>query len=204
MSPDAITHLIIEYRYWMLIALAFLEGPVVAFVAGFLSSLGYFNPWVVMVILVGKDIAVDAVYYGLGRWGDRGGLVRHYSKKIGIDEEHWDKVEELWHTHPWRTMFISKLSYGLSLPFLVSAGLTRMPYKRFWFYAAQIAFLQYGLLVFVGYFFGNSIGGSVVGVLNNIQIIVGVVAAVAVVFYLVRKRMNKRLLNMERNKNEEL
>jgi len=193
MSPDTITHLILVYRYPMLILLAFIEGPIVSFAAGFLSSLGYFNPALVMVILVGKDMTVDAACYAVGYWGNKGALVHRYSRKIGITEEHWNKVDELWKEHPWRTMFISKLSYGLSLPFLISAGLTRMSYKRFWFYAAQIAFLQYGVLVIVGYFFGNYFS-FIKNTIDIIQYGAALLGVFIVAYYLFSTYMRRRTL----------
>ena len=197
MTPDTITHLILEYRYPMLVLLAFLEGPIVSFAGGFLASLGYFNPVVVLVILVGKDMAVDAVCYFIGKWGNRGRLVHHYSGKIGITEEHWDKLNELWEKKPWRTMFVSKLSYGLSIPFLISAGLTHMSYKRFWFYAAQIAFLQYGVLVIVGYYFGDTFAFAKKSI-DIATIGVSVIAAFMLVYYIFAAYMRRR--TMEENK----
>ncbi len=192
MPVDSITPLIIEYRYWILIPLAFLEGPIVAFSAGLLASLGYFNPFIVLSVLIGKDISVDAFFYLLGRWGNRGELIKRYSRKVGVTAEHWDVVERLWDQHPWKTMFLSKIAYGLSYPFLVSAGLTNISYKRFWLYAIQISLLQYGLLMVLGYYFGNSYG-FVAATFSGIQILLGIVAVIAVIYYgfsfFVRRRM---------------
>jgi membrane-associated protein len=193
MSLDAITPLIIEYRYWILLPLAFLEGPLVSLSAGLLASLGYFNPWVVLAVLICKDVSVDAVCYALGRWGNHDNLVHRYAKKIGITEEHWGAVERLWEHHPWRTMFLSKIAYGLSLPFLVSAGLSRISYKKFWFYALQISLIQYGGLLALGYFFGNSIS-VIKDTVDIVSIAVGVLSVGAVVYYAFSLRMRKKLM----------
>ena len=193
MSPDTVTALIIQYKYWMLILLAFIEGPVVAFTAGLLSSLGYFNPWVVLAIMIGKDMAVDGVCYAVGYWGNETRLIHRYSSKIGVREEHWKAVEGLWEKSPWRTMFISKLSYGLSLPFLISAGLTRISYKRYWLYAAEIALLQYGVLMALGYFFGNSVS-FVKDAVNLLQIGIAAVALFVVAYYLFSSYMRRRTM----------
>jgi membrane-associated protein len=199
MSPDHITQLIIEYRYWMLILLAFIEGPVVSFTGGFLASLGYFNPFAVLGIMVGKDIAVDAVCYAIGHFGNRGSIVKRYGKKIGIHDEHWEKVEELWDKHPWKTMFISKIAYGLSLPFLIFAGLSHMSYKRFWFYAVQISLLQYGLLMVLGYYFGSSFA-FIKNTIDIVSIAVAIISVVCVAYYLFATFMRRKLLrDQEKN-----
>lgn len=193
MSLETITPLIIEYRYWILIPLAFLEGPLVSLSAGLLASLGYFNPWVVLAVLIGKDVSVDAVCYAVGRWGNHDNLVHRYARKIGIHEEHWDAVERLWEHHPWRTMFLSKIAYGLSLAFLVSAGLSRIPYKKFWFYALQISLIQYGGLMALGYFFGNSIS-IVKDVVDLVSIAIAVLSVGAIAYYMFSLRMRKKLM----------
>ncbi len=197
MSADTITHLILTYRYPMLVLLAFIEGPIVSFAGGFLSSLGYFNPFLVMIILVGKDISVDAACYATGHFGNRGALVHRFSRSLGVTEEHWSKLEELWRDHPWRTMFVSKLSYGLSLPFLISAGLTHMSYKRFWFYAVQIGFLQYGVLVVVGYFFGNYFN-AIKGAIDIIQYGFAIFGIVIVCYYFFTLYLRRRALRRDR------
>ncbi len=192
MDQTTILDLIVEYRYLILVPLAFIEGPIVALTAGLLSALGYFDPFVVLGIMVGKDISVDAACYAIGRLGNRTALVKHYAKKIGIVEEHWSTVERLWEDHPWRTMFFSKLAYGLSLPFLVSAGLTRIAYGRFWFYAVQVSLLQYGTLLFLGYYFGNSLTAVQNGV-HIAQIALAIIAVTVVLYYIVSHGVRRRL-----------
>jgi membrane-associated protein len=202
MSIDSITPFLTEYRYWLLIPLAFLEGPVVSLVGGFLSSLGYFNPLVVITILLGKDISVDAVCYAIGRWGNHDELVKRYARKIGITENHWGMVERLWHEHPFKTMFTSKLAYGLSLAFLISAGLTRISYKKFWFYAVQISLLQYGGLMLLGYYFGDSLS-FIKNAIDFVQIAALVFSLVVIIYYLFSNYMRTRLMHNTNTIDEE-
>ncbi|MDP2665084.1 MAG: hypothetical protein Q8P23_00320, partial [bacterium] len=71
MSVDFITELILQYRYWILIPLSLIEGPVVAFVAGTLASLGYFNMSFLAVLFFVRDVGLDGVYYAIGHFGGR-------------------------------------------------------------------------------------------------------------------------------------
>ena len=158
MSPalQSVLDLIITYRYWVLLPLAFFEGPIVALFAGFLVSFGYFNFLLTYCILILGDFLPDIVYYFLGRYGNRRNLVAKYGKYFGVKKNTEEFMTHLWHNHAGKTMFLSKLAYGLSTPFLISAGLVRMPFKRFMRYAVPISIFQYGLLLFLGYHFGNS------------------------------------------------
>src|ERR1700722_12555842 len=96
MTPAHITQLIIEYRYWILIPLAIIEGPIVAFVAGTLASLGYFNIYILTVIIFARDLGLDAVWYALGYWGSKTRVARRMLRRMKVTSEHIDNIRELW------------------------------------------------------------------------------------------------------------
>jgi hypothetical protein len=58
MSVEHLTQLILEYRYFLLIPLTFIEGPMVGFITGALSKLGYFDPFVAFWIFIIRDVLV--------------------------------------------------------------------------------------------------------------------------------------------------
>src|SRR3989344_6373615 len=66
MSLEALLPLIIEYRYLILLPLSFIEGPIIAFIAGMLANLGYFNLYVLAVFFLARDVSVDLACYYLG------------------------------------------------------------------------------------------------------------------------------------------
>ena len=196
MPADTITHLLIEYRYWIVVPLAFMEGPIVALNVGVLMAFGYFNPFIVSAIFLVREVTLDAVCYLIGRYGEKSSLVEKYGPKIGLTKEHWDAVEHLWQTHPGKTMFVSKLAYGLSWPFLISAGMTRMPYSRFWYYAIQVTFFQYGGLLILGYYFANSYSIIATSVKGLEYLLLGIVI-LSVIIYALSNHMRRRLLRMK-------
>lgn len=81
MDAAAITHLILEYRYWIIIPLSFIEGPIVAFVVGTLSFLGYFNPFFAFSIFFLRDVLLDGFFYALGKWGGKTRVAQNLLKK---------------------------------------------------------------------------------------------------------------------------
>lgn len=194
MSPDAITGLILEYRYWILVPLTFIEGPVVAFVAGTLAAVGIFNVYFLAVLFFVRDVGLDAVYYAIGYFGGRTSFSEKMLGKIGITDDHLERVRGLWETRPGWTMFIGKLSYGIASAFIVVAGIVKMPLSQFFFYGSIVAVIQYGTLLLVGFFLGASLGGTVTHILSNMQYAVALVAIGISLYYIISWRMREKLL----------
>src|SRR3989344_2537196 len=182
MSVDSILPLLFEYRYWILVPLTFVEGPIVGFIAGGLSYLGYFNPFFAFSIFIFRDIVVDALWYFAGSHGGKTRAATWLLKKAHITDEHLHAVRVLWNTHGLRTMFISKLSYGIAQVFLSVAGMVGMPFRRFFLYALIVALVEYGGLFVFGYMLGGAFGG-LTGILSNIQWVVAVLALVITAYY---------------------
>ncbi|OJI08560.1 MAG: hypothetical protein COX02_01625 [Candidatus Vogelbacteria bacterium CG22_combo_CG10-13_8_21_14_all_37_9] len=148
--------LLLHYRYWILFPLATLEGPLVALVIGFLIHQGIFAFWPVYLLLLSGDLIPDSIYFFLGRWGNQKQLLQKYFNPDRFVVKNFSIIEKMWQKHPFKTMFFSKLAYGLSIPFLISAGLVKMTYLHFIIYALPITLFQYALLLFIGYYLGQS------------------------------------------------
>lgn len=197
MSVESITPLIVEYRYWILIPLTFIEGPIVGFIAGGLSRLGYFDPFAAFAIFIIRDILVDAAWYFAGSRGGKTRLAGWLFKKARVTEEHLHGVRALWDTRPLRTMFISKLSYGIAQLFLAVAGVVGMPFARFFRYALIVALVEYGGLFICGYVVGGAFG-SLAGVLSNIQWVIAILALFIAGYYVFTHYMRTKTLKEEK------
>lgn len=197
MSVESVTQLILEYRYWILTPLSFIEGPVVAFVAGTLAAVGYFNIYFLAALFFVRDVGLDGVYYALGYFGGRTAFAERMLTKIGITSDHLEKVRLLWARRPGITMFIGKLSYGIASAFIVVAGMVKMPLGTFFAYGSIVAVLQYGTLLFAGYFLGASLGGSIANIINNVQYAIAFVAIAISAYYVLSWSMRKKLLKAD-------
>ncbi len=197
----ALVPLLIHYRYLILFPVAALEGPIVSFVVGTLVAAGYFDPLPAYGILVLGDLIPDTAYYYLGRYGGQA-LMGKFAPKIGVKEGHFDVVRALWNDHPGKTMFFSKLAYGLSTPFLVSAGFVGMPLSQFLRYALPVTFAQYAILMALGYFFGNSFK-LVSNALTDVELLIAAAVVVGVGYNLMTRFMRTKLLDEERRKEAE-
>lgn len=194
MSVDFITELILQYRYWILIPLSFVEGPVIAFVAGTLASVGLFNMYFLAALFFIRDVGLDGAYYAMGHFGARTAFVQRMLKKIGITPDHLEQVRMLWEKRPFWTMFIGKLSYGIASAFIVVAGTVRMPLGIFFKYGSIVAVLQYGILLFAGYYLGASLGGNIVQILENVQYFIAFAAIAISGYYIFTWYMRKKFL----------
>lgn len=196
MTVAELTPLVLHYRYWIIIPISFIEGPIIAFVTGTLAKLGYFNPYIAFLIFFFRDVVLDSSFYFLGKYGGRTALAQKLLTKLGVGEQHLADVRVLWDEHGFRTMFFSKLSYGLSATFLVVAGMVDMAWSRFLYYAALVALAQYGILFVLGYYFANMLG-TVSNALDMIQYVVGGGLLAATIYYIFSKYMAKKLVAQE-------
>jgi membrane protein DedA with SNARE-associated domain len=197
MDSNHVVTLIIEYRYWILVPLAMIEGPIVAFFAGTLASLGYFNIYVLAIFFFARDVIMDGGYYALGHFGGKTRLAKWLLKKVGVTPEHLEQVRLLWEHNAGKTMFFGKLSYGIASSFIVVAGMVRMPLKKFFAWGAIVAILQYGVLLMLGYYFGNTLGGTIETVLTNIQYLIAGASLFIVAYFLFTYYMRQRTLKQK-------
>jgi membrane protein DedA with SNARE-associated domain len=153
---DTTIQLLMEYKYFLLFPLAVIEGPLVALAAGFLVSIGYMTAIPAFIVMLFGDLIPDSIYYYIGRYGNRFNLMEKYGHKFKLISSNFPQVERLWKTHPRKMMFFGKLAYGLSIPFLISAGLVKMTFSRFLKYAIPVTIFQYGVIMAIGYYMGYS------------------------------------------------
>ena len=156
LQGSTIISLILTYRYFIIFPIACVEGPFISLIVGFLIHLGYLEFIPSFLVLILGDLIPDSIYYYIGRKGNEKKIVEKYSSRLKGIAVSFSVLEKLWANHPKKTMFFSKLAYGLSIPFLISAGLVRMSFKKFIAYSIPASLFQYGLLTAVGYYLGKS------------------------------------------------
>lgn len=195
-APDSLLPLIEEYRYWILVPLTFIEGPMVGFVAGAFSRLGYFDPLVAFSVFILRDMFVDTLWYYIGKQGGKTRASAWLLKKTHVTEAHLHAVRILWNERGLRTMFLGKLSYGIAQIFLAIAGMVGMPFRRFLRYAFIVAVVEYGVLFVGGYLVGGAFDG-IAGVLANIQFAITILALVITLFYVFTHFMRQNAIEEE-------
>ena len=154
-----ITYLVTNYPvlvYAVIILIGYVEGPILALVCGVMYRLGYFHILPVYFALMAGDLIGDCFWYWLGyRFGHR--FVRRFGRYVGIHEANINRVEHIFHTYTTSIILISKLTMGLgfALVTLFTAGLTKIPFKKYITLNLAGQFVWTGLLLVIGYAFGH-------------------------------------------------
>jgi len=196
---NAIIPLLTQYGYWILFPLAAIEGPLVCLVVGFLIYLGVFQFIPAYLILILGDLIPDVTYYYIGRFGNKKKLIEKYGSRLSIISNNFGLVEKLWRDHGKKTMFLSKLAYGLSTPFLISAGLVNMPLKRFVAYALPVTLLQYAIILSLGYFLGRCYEVATGYIQGAGFVIAGLLILFIVGYVFFLKYARKQIIKMEKD-----
>ncbi len=184
MSLESLTHAIHIYRYWILIPLSLVEGPIVGFLAAVLAARGELNVYAAFGFFVLKDLIMDGGYYYAGRYAAVGRLtarvIRHARVAGNIE-----RCRLEWERHAWRTMVAGKLCWGVGPAVLSTGGIVGVPIELFLGYALAVAVLQYGVLFSLGYTIGYAFQ-AVSTVLRTVQIVLAVLV-IAVLIYARRR-----------------
>jgi membrane protein DedA with SNARE-associated domain len=142
--------------YGLIVILACAEGPILSMLFGVILRFGYFQFWPIYACLMVGDLIGDTAWYYIGRqFGYR--FVKRFGKYFDIDEHKIAKVTAIFHHYKHRILFISKLTngFGFALVTLMTAGLVRVPFWKYIGINVAGQFVWTGLLLAVGYFFGN-------------------------------------------------
>ena len=178
--------------YGAVLLIAIVEGPILSMIFGVLLRLGYFSLAPVYITLMLGDIIGDTGWYYLGYHYGRAAIKR-FGSRFGITDKEVEKAEKLFHGHTYKILFISKITngFGLSIVTLLTAGITRVPFRKY--LATNVAgqLIWSGLLIAAGYFFSDSYMR-----INSIFGKIGLVAIIAAVIFVIARyaiKLHKKL-----------
>lgn len=153
---DLIIALILEYRYPIIVPAVVLIGPPVSLIAGIFLRLEILHIIPTILALAAGELGSDVLWYWLGkRYGDS--FVQKFGKYVGITERSVAYVKQLFDSHHDIIIFTSKLTSGLGFGTVVmfTAGMSRVPFRRYMMLNIAGQFLWSAGLLSIGYFFGH-------------------------------------------------
>ena len=147
---------LVASRYAFLYPLAIVEGPILMMICGFLIRTGFLDFWPAYLLLIAGDLTGDVVWYLVGRHGARR-LIEKYGKFFSVTEENFKIAEAKFKEHQTKILFISKLTtgFGFAIAVLMAAGAAKVPFKKYITINFFGEFIWAGVLVGIGFFFGN-------------------------------------------------
>ncbi|MFH1772988.1 MAG: DedA family protein [Patescibacteria group bacterium] len=155
MSFQQIILLLVTYKYILLFPIVVVEGPIITVIAGLLSSLGHLNIFIVYGVVVVGDLTGDTISYTLGRWGGAR-LIERWGHYVGLNIGHIQKFKNHFDKHTASTIIWGKLAYAMEMPFLIGAGMAKVPYRKFFLYTLIPTLPKSLLFLLIGFYFGES------------------------------------------------
>jgi membrane-associated protein len=184
---DLLRTLLTRYGYWAVGITLLLEnaglpvpGETVLLLASFLaySKDELQLSWVIAVAICAATVG-DNLGFLIGSRGGRPFLER-YQRRFRLKAEIFARGEELFARYGGATVFFARFVFGLRVIAGPLAGVLRMPWRSFavWNFLGAVVWVS--VISFVGYTFGQH-WDRVVSVLERMNIIAAVAAAVAIV-----------------------
>jgi membrane protein DedA with SNARE-associated domain len=161
--------------------------------AGVLSSHRQLDPWLAFLACLIGALLGDCASYWIGY---------HFGTRV-IREHHWwnrymtpareRKIEEMIRAHGLKVFFLARFLIGLRSTIYLTAGVLRMPFRRFILIDLVCATVIIGIFFELSYQFGEVVTRWIRGAEWTVTaVLVGVVAAV-VIFFLWRRSRRKLL-----------
>jgi membrane protein DedA with SNARE-associated domain len=145
---------LIAHGYVVMFLLMCIEGPLATTAAAFAASLGYFNPFFVILLSILGDLVPDTIYYYIGHFS-RTSVIDKYGKYVGLSEHRMKRIEELLDKHFYKTMISFKFTPFVSVIGFMLVGSTKKSYTKFIIACTLITLAKTTLFVLVGYAIGK-------------------------------------------------
>ncbi len=156
MSIASLGALFLAYKYPIIFLITIIEGPIIMVTSGILLRLGLASLWPLFLALLLGDLAGDVFWYYIGyHFAERAS--EKFGRFFGITPELIQKTKAIFQNHEKKILFISKitLGFGFAIVVLVVAGMSKMSFKKYIASLAAGQIILTGVLVSIGYFFGN-------------------------------------------------
>jgi membrane protein DedA with SNARE-associated domain len=161
--------------------------------AGYLAYKGEMNLYIIILVGILGSVAGALLNYYLAMIFGRKFILK-YGKYFFIKEETLDKLESFFAKHGEISTFTGRLIPGIRQLISLPAGLARMHIAKFSFYTAIGAGIWVIVLVAVGYLVGSN-EALISEYLKSATLIALVSVVLITVFYVVRNKRRKEILN---------
>ncbi len=193
---NTISHLIHTWGYWAVFLLVGLESlgvplpgeTAVILAAVYAGNSHQLSPWMIFGVASAAAIIGDNVGYWIGA---KAGfpLALRYGSKIGVDEPKLKIARYVFDRHGAKVVFFGRFVSILRTYAAFLAGVDKMPWPRFLVSNAAGGILWAAVYTFVAY----SAGGVMEHLSGEVNIIIGALAAAAIIatLLIVRQRLGR-------------
>lgn len=150
---NSVLELLYEHRYIFAFLGAMLEGNFIMILSGVLFKFGFFDFWALAAVLIGGYFLNGIAWYLIGRIGGNV-IVEKFMKRRKFGKKIIDKLEEFSQKHSAKTIFLTRITYGVSMFTFMIAGSLKMNWKKFLSVSFIAAIGWVLIMVSLGYGFG--------------------------------------------------
>ncbi|MBD3282067.1 MAG: hypothetical protein GF387_00420 [Candidatus Portnoybacteria bacterium] len=202
---NTILNLLYQQRYLFSFIGAIFEGTYIMILGGVLLKLGYFKFWK-LILTLGLGYFINGlIFYSIGRLGGKH-LIDKWMNKFHITSKIIEKLENYFQKHSVKAIFITRITYGLSVPAIIIAGSFKMKMKKFIPVTLLATIVWVPTMLIIGYVFGLSyeaIGLASQRIAKGLAIIIGVVISLIFIFIIYKIKLwaqHKFVKKMENNR----
>lgn len=131
------------------------EVPIVT--AGILSAHGLLNPWLALASCLLGALVGDCVMYAIGHRFGRSAVREHRWWVRFIKPEREARIEQMIERHGLKVFFVTRFLVGLRSPAYLTAGVLRVPFRRFLLIDLFCASTVIGLFFILSFRYGTVI-----------------------------------------------
>jgi len=158
------------------------EVPIIA--AGLLSAHGRLDPWLAVSCCLFGALVGDCVMYWIGRRLGRRVVCEHPWWIRCVSPEREAQIEQMLRQHGLKVFFLARFLVGLRSPVYVSAGILRVPFRRFLLIDLFCATIVIGTFFGLSYVYGGTITRWIRGAEYALTgVVVLCIAAVVIYFW---------------------
>lgn len=162
------------------------EVPIVA--AGVASAVGTLNPWWAFAACLVGALLGDSVIYFIGYHFGHSLVTRHPRFAHLLHAEREKKIEQMIRRHGLKVFFLSRFMVGIRAPVYLTAGILRMPFRRFILIDAFCATAVVGLFFGLSYAYGDRVIDIIRRSEIGVTVAVIIIACVLTCIYFIRRR----------------
>jgi membrane protein DedA with SNARE-associated domain len=143
------------WTYFLLALLVIMEGPSMTLLGAAAASAGLMKPPLVFLAATIGNLTADSLWYSVGYLGKAEWFSRF--QRFGVRPDLIERLKQGMANHVTKILLIAKFTLSFMIPTLITAGLMRIPWRR-WFPTLIFAdTLWTALLVIIGYYSIESI-----------------------------------------------
>ena len=132
---------------------------VLIIIAGAASRQGLLNPWLAFGSCLIGALVGDLATYGIGHHFGKNVIREHPWFARAITPERERQIEEMIRCHGLKVFFLARFLVGLRSPMYLTAGILRVPFRRFLLVDTFCATTVIGLFFSLSYRFASQIQG---------------------------------------------